>query len=255
MADPVRNLRILGRDLAKEPINRLPTEMRKACFICVNSYRSFRQNIGITPIGDAVAMAKCLKYFEYDVFYLHNPHARFFLNYLDFFFEHTYGHLIVYYVGQGTTPEDLDNTIKKDFDEAFTFEDGRIVDEDMAQHLTCSKHPDSIVTLITDTCKPNTCWSLTSGFVKGIELPPRVMTLSASPMVKASKSMMNLAQQQGIFTFNLTKELKKNPHITPNQLAELMSKAMAEFTQTFTAYSSSPEILDEPLLMIEDLQV
>ena len=253
--DPVSNLRRIGRDLSKEPLERLPRDLSKVCFICVNSYRSFRQNIGTTPIADAASIAKCMKYFEYDVFYVHNPHARFFMNYLDFFFEHTAEHLVVYYVGQGTTPEDFDKTIKRDMDEAFTFEDGRIVDEELAQHLSFAKNPDNIVTLITDMSKPNTCWKMTCTNIKGVELPPKVMTLSASPGEKASKSMVALSQTQGIFTFNLTRELKKNPHITPSQLADNMNRAMSEYTQEFNAYSSTPELLDQPFLHIEDLDL
>ncbi|KAK8885281.1 hypothetical protein M9Y10_040727 [Tritrichomonas musculus] len=251
MSDPVSQLRIYGRDLANSPFNRLPKEIGKVCFICVNSYRSFRQNIGITPLGDAVSMAKCLKYFEYSIFYVANPHAKFFLDYLDYFFEHTTEHLIVYYVGQGTTVEDLDTTTKRELYEAFTFEDGKIMDGEMAEHIKFSKNPDNIVTLITDTCRPNTCWSLISNTVDGVELPPRIMSLSASPTPQTSKSMMALAQSQGIFTFNLTKELKKKPKATPKEIEKVMNEVLKEFAQIFTSNSTSPELLDEPLLHID----
>lgn len=253
MADPVSQLRILGRDLTNSQMTRLPKDMTKVCFICVNSFRSFRQNIGITPIGDAVSMAKCLKYFEYDIYYVANPHAKFFLNFLDYFFQNTTEHLVVYYVGQGTTLEDLDTTTKREAYDAFTFDDGKILDCQMAEHIAMNKNPESVLTLITDTCRPNTCWSLISDTVDGVQLPPRVISLSASPTPETSKSMMALAQSQGIFTFNVTKELKKNPKLTPKQLEALMNKVLKEFAQIFTSSSTSPELLDEPILHVEDL--
>ena len=82
LADPVYQLRKVGRDISKSFVNKLPRELTRCCFICVNSYRSFRQNIGVTPIQDAASLAKCVKYFEYEVFFVHNPHARTFIEYL-----------------------------------------------------------------------------------------------------------------------------------------------------------------------------
>ncbi|KAH0795069.1 Clan CD, family C14, metacaspase-like cysteine peptidase [Histomonas meleagridis] len=250
MYDPVGQLRSLGRDLSKIPSNRMPLDLKNVCLICVNSYRSFRQNIGTTPINDAATMAKCVKYFEYEVYYLHNPHAQRFLEFIDYFFENTQKNLIVYYVGQGTTASDLDNTQPHDFDEAFTFEDGIIYDEDMIEHLQC-KAPSNKIILITDTCRQNTCWSIKSPEIKGYTLPERVISLSASPRSTTSKQMMALCQSQGIFTFNLTKELKLHPKITPNELLPKMNSVLSEYVQDFNVGSSSPELLDEPIIDYE----
>jgi hypothetical protein len=248
MSDLVGQLRILGRDLAHTFINRLPREFTKVCFICVNTYRSYRQAIGVTPIGDAVSLAKCAKYFEYEVFYVHNPHAQNFMDYLNYFLEHATKHLIVYYVGQGTTQQDLDRTIPRTADDAFSFDDAAVEDIEFLDSLTIAKNPSNRVTLITDTCRPDTAWNITSTEMKGRNLPPGILTLSAQPTAATSKQMMARCQSQGIFTFNLTKQLKANPKITPEELAAKMAEPMAEFAQVFTVGATSPDSITEPIL-------
>lgn len=245
MADPVRELRSVGRDITEAFISKLPRELERCCFVCANSYRSFRQNIGATPISNAAAIAKCAKYFEYEVFFVHNPHANNFLEYLSHFVAITTSHLIVYYVGQGTTNEDLDTTRKSD--EVLTFDDGSLYNDDMIDALEM-KPAQSRITLITDTCRPGSIWNARDGQVGGRALPPRILTLSAVPLPTTSKQMMVLCQSQGIFTFNVTKSLKMNPKITVQQLVGKMQPVMAEFAQEFQAEASSPEMLDETVL-------
>lgn len=252
MSDPVRQLKTYGRDLAGTHISRLPRNLSRCCFICVNSYRSYRQNIGVTPIQDAVSIAKCLKYFEYEVYFIHNPHCQYFMDYLNYFIAHTGQHLVIYYEGQGTTAEDLDRTIQHAYDDAFTFDDGSVDDEEFIDSLCSLKNPDCKVTLITDTCRANTMWNLTGTELKGRQIPPGVLTMSAVPTESTSKQMMALAQQQGIFTFNMTKELKLNPKITVNQLAAKMAPVMGEFAQEFKVGTSSPELLDEAVIELSD---
>ena len=250
LADPVYQLRKVGRDISKSFVNKLPRELTRCCFICVNSYRSFRQNIGVTPIQDAASLAKCVKYFEYEVFFVHNPHARTFIEDLNHFFEVTTEHLIVYYVGQGTTPQDLDRTIPRSYDEAFTFDDGAIDDEEFLDSLVDLKNRNSKVTLITDTCRPNTAWNIPGPELKGRKLPPGIVTLSAVPTLSSSQQMMALCQSQGIFTFNLTKELKANPKITVAELGRKMEPVLGEFAQEFKVGASSPELLDGPAIIL-----
>jgi hypothetical protein len=249
MGDAVRQLKTYGRDISETFIERLPKEFERVCFICVNSYRSFRQAIGVTPIQDAVALAKCVRYFEYEVYFVHNPHARTFIDYLNYLIEHTSRHVMVYYVGLGTTVRDLDRTLTRSiYDEAFTFDDGSISDEEFLDSLEY-KNPNNKITLITDTCKPETTWNLPIGpELRGRPLPPNVISLSALPTQTTSKQMMALCQSQGIFTFNLTKFLKADPKITAKQLCEKMTAVLGDFAQVFEAGTSSPELLDEPVL-------
>jgi hypothetical protein len=52
---------------------------------------------------------------------------------------------------------------------------------------------------------------------------------------------------QGIVTLNLAKMLKAEPELSPNEIAEKMRIALKESGQTFTAASTSPELLTQPL--------
>jgi hypothetical protein len=250
MSDAVRQLKTYGRDVSETFLDRLPKEFDRVCFICVNAYRSFRQAVGVTPIQDAVALAKCVRYFEYEVYFVHNPHARYFLDYLNYFLEHTSRHLLVYYVGQGTTARDLDRTVSRGlYDEAFTFDDGAISDEEFLDSLTDYKNPKNKVTLITDTCKSETTWNLPVGEeLRGRQIPKNVLSLSAVPTETTSKQMLALCQSQGIFTFNLTKFLKQDPSITARELCSKMGPVLGDFAQVFLAGTASPELLDEPVL-------
>jgi hypothetical protein len=133
------------------------------------------------------------------------------MQYLEYFLANTTRHLIVYYVGQGTTPHDLDRTIPRTGDDAFTFDDGAVDDDEFLVAFETSKHPASRVTLVTDTA-----WAIRGGDIKGDKLPPAVTTLSACPAASTSRQMMQRCQSQGIFTFNITKEFKANRKITPN---------------------------------------
>jgi hypothetical protein len=248
MSDPVRQLKTYGRNVAETHMERLPRVFGKLCFICVNSYRSFRQNIGIAPITDAVAFAKCAKYFEYEIFFVHEPHAQTFMQFLEFFLANTLRHLVVYYVGQGMTPHDLNRTRARTYDEVFTFDDAAIADEQFLDALIGFKNPQNRVTLITDTCKPATAWNLPGSEVKGRVLPPGIVTISTSATTATSKHMMALVLHQGVFTFHLTKEIKANPKITASELEAKMTSVIAEFSQVFSVRATAPEDLDLPVL-------
>jgi hypothetical protein len=237
-----------GRNAAETPMERLPPAFGKLCFICVNTYRSYRQNVGIAPVTDAVAFAKCAKYYEYEIFFVHEPHAQTFMQYLEYFLMNTYRHLVVYYVGQGTSPQDLNRTRARTYDEAFTFDDAAIADEQFLDSLVGFKNPENRVTLITDTCRPATAWNLPGNEVKGRVLPPGIVTISTSPTSGTSKHMMSLVQHQGIFTFHVTKEIKANRKITANELEEKMTSVIAEFSQVFSVRATAPEDLDRPVL-------
>lgn len=246
-SDPVRRLKELGRDVSSVAISRLPTNLTKACFICVNSYTSYRLSLGTGPINDAVSFAKCMKNFEYEVFFLHNPHSRNFLKYLDAFFKNTSVELVVYYVGHGTSVKDVSGDETDGTDEAFVFDDGTISDDTLIDHLIDCKHPDSKLILVTDACHSGTIWDIQGGNVKGRQLPPGIMSVSAANDKQTAKQTVINKQDQGIFTYNLTKILKSSPELSPNELATKMKSALRKYGQTFTVGTTSPEMLTEPL--------
>jgi hypothetical protein len=61
MADPLRELKSFGRDVAGIPLARLPKSFKNVAFLCVNTYTSYRLNMGTGPITDALSFAECIK--------------------------------------------------------------------------------------------------------------------------------------------------------------------------------------------------
>ncbi|OHT03063.1 Clan CD, family C14, metacaspase-like cysteine peptidase [Tritrichomonas foetus] len=251
MSDPVRRLKTYGRDLSTIPISRVPTDLEKCCFICVNTYKSYRLNLGVGPMNDAVSWAKCMANYGFHIFFLHNPHSRNFLKYLDTFFANTSQHLVVYYVGHGTSVTDLNGDEDDGKDEAFVFDDGVITDDDLIDHLLENKHQDSVLTLVTDACHSGTIWDIQAGNVHGRELPPHIMSVSAASDVQTAKQTMISSQEQGVFTHNLTKILKTSPSATPTEIGQKIKAALKKYQQSFVVGTTSPELLNEPLFTQE----
>ncbi|KAK8853757.1 hypothetical protein M9Y10_016300 [Tritrichomonas musculus] len=243
MSDPTRRLKEYGRDLGSIPISRIPKEMEKVCFICVNTYTSYRLNLGTGPINDAVSFAKCLKQYDYEIFFQNNPHSRNFLKYLDEFFKNTTNELVLYYVGHGTSLLDLDEDSDPTKD-AFIFDDGKIAQDTLVDHISQYKNPNQKLVLVNDSCYPGSIWDIKDAG----SFPPNIMSLCASADSQTAKlqTLVN-AQEAGIFTHNMTKILKKNPSMTPRELQAQMKPILRKYQQTFSIGSSTPEILDEPL--------
>ena len=254
MTDPVRRLKNYGRDLSTIPLSRLPTDLEKCCFICCNTYSSYRLNLGVGPINDAVSWAKCMERYHYKIYFLHNPHSRNFLKYLDHFFEKTTNHLVVYYVGHGSSVKDTNGDEADGYDEVLVFDDGMVVDDVLVQHLIEKKNPESKITLVTDACHSGTIWDIQGGDCHGRQLPDKIMSVSAASDKQTAKQTMIQSQEQGIFTHNLTKILKSQPDATPKQITQKIRFALSKYQQTFVVGTTSPELLDQPLFTADEVE-
>jgi hypothetical protein len=243
MCDPIRILKTYGRDVGAIPLSHVPQSFKKVAFLCVNTYTSYRLNLGVDPINDAVLLAKCLKRYEFEVYFMHNPHARNFLKYLDVFFKATSGQLVVYYVGHGTSLSESGNQAE----EAFIFDDGRIPEDELVKHLIENKTESGSVTLITDACHTGTIWDIQEGSVRGTALPPNVLSLSAYNDAGLTRTAGEDRSGRGIFTTSLTKFLKADDQLTPSEIQPKMVAALRPYGQAFVLGTSSPDLLTLPL--------
>jgi hypothetical protein len=230
MADPVRDLKEVGRDLSGIPIALLPPRIEKAAFLTINTYTSYRLNLGTCPLNDALLFAKRLKKFGFAVYFLHNPHARNFLRYLDVFFRNVTGQLVLYYVGSGNGAL----TDEEGTDEAFVFDDGPVYEDDLVTHLIENKNATSEVILVTDACHSGTIWDIQDGTVKGRELPAGVLSISASSAGPNARQITNGRTEYGAFTSALVRALKEDPAISPTDLADRMRGVVRERGQNFS---------------------
>jgi hypothetical protein len=244
MADPVRDLKECGRDLSAIPIARIPAIIEKAAFLCVNTYTSYRMNLGTSPINDALLFARKLKKFGYSIYFLHNPHARNFLKYLDVFFRNVTRHLVLFYVGQGNGA--LTEEATASTDQAFVFDDGPVYEDDLITHLIDNKNPNSEVVFVTDACHSGTIWDIQDGTVKGRELPPGVISISAATDEQTAKQITVGRTEHGLFTYTLVRALKENPEITPADLGEKMRAAVRSRGQNFSTGATVRALLTKP---------
>lgn len=253
MDDPVRRLKMIGRDLNDIEIECIPDDLERVCFICVNTYTSYRLNLGVIPINDAVNWAKCMARYEYQVFFLHNPHSRNFLDYLDILFKKVTKHLVFYYVGHGISFECTLGYDESTYNKAMVFDDGSISDGQLIQDLISYKNPQSVITLITDSCRAGTIWDMQSHDLNGKTLPPNIMTISASSGTQTDRQTALLSEEHGVFTHNITKLLKLNPNLTPNELESKMKAILKAYKQTILIGTTSIELKDQPIFIKEEI--
>jgi hypothetical protein len=247
VSDPVRELKKFGRDVGASPISRLPATFGRVALICCNNYSSYRLSLGTGPINDAVSFAKCMKQFDYEVYFLHNPRSRNFLTYLDAFFSRTTDRLVFYYVGHGTNVRDLDGDEADGQDEAFVFDDGVVIDDDLISHLCTNKNPSNAIVLVTDACHSGSIWDIQAGSVNGRTLPSGIISVSAATDAQTAKQTMINRKDQGIFTYNLTKLIAAEPNLTPTQIGNKIKVELKKYQQNFTVGTTSVEFLSQPL--------
>jgi hypothetical protein len=248
--DPIRRLKEIAHDLQAIPIQRV-REMQKVFLICVNTYKSYQLNLGTAPIQDAFQLARLVKLAGYDIYYLHNPHAATFLEYFDAFLHFTNYHLIFLFVGRGTSVADLNGDELDGRDEALVFDDGDIIDDDLVTHLVRNKDPRSVLTLLTDALHKDTIWNLTEKAENGEPIPPLVRSLSAETKLQTQTATFDavIRVEKGAFTHALAQALRNNPRGTPKDFEPQVRSILKEVGQVYSFGTTSPELLDEPLLI------
>jgi hypothetical protein len=241
--DAVRELKMAGHDLSGIPISRLPVSFEKVAFLCVNSYVSYRHALGVIPINDAVAFAKCVKTFGFAIYFFHNPHARNFLKYLEVFLNSTTKQLILYYVGPGIKDGAPDTTGE---DVAFSFDDGPISDGDFLAHISEQKVASNQLTLITDTGRSGSVWDLHAGNARTKRLPPGIVSIWASKSSTPENQTVP-GIDEGVFTHNLTKTLAAEPLITPSDLGGKLKSILKRYRQSSSVGTTTPALLNRSI--------
>ena len=242
--DPIRRLETMGHDVSKMPLSRIPSS-KKVLFICVNCFKSYRGNLGVAPINDSVSFAKLMKNFDFEIYILQTPHIRNFLPIFDKFLQNTKEQLVFYYAGQPLV--DLDET--DDIIEFhFQFDDGNVSQAEVAKHIKDNKNPESQLFLISHRSPKGSIFSFENGQVEGQVLPEKCVSISAVRDARcAATQTMTMANDEGIFTFTLCKELKAIKECTPNQLRDAMKKTIAEYGHNVAVSLTSPEMGDQPM--------
>ena len=244
-SDPIRRLQTLGHDISNLPLSKIPLNLNKCCFICINSFESFRRNLGTGPINDALTFAKCAKTFDYDIYILQSPHKRNFMLYFERFLNSVENHLIFFYVGQ------MNQNFAKTLGEtSFVFDDGTIPESNFIDKINEIKKENCKLTLITDSCPSGSIFDIKNGQVFGKQLPPLVLSLSTIPDPKQFKKInQNNIDDQGIFIYQLTHKINSMPELTLNQISESLKKLMKEFGVLINIGTTTESLLNEPFFI------
>ena len=246
--DPIRRLKTMGHDVSEMPLSRIPS-LKKVCFICVNCFKSYRGAMGIAPINDSVAFAKIMKNFLFEVYILQTPHARNFLNIFDRFLANTSEQLVFYYAGQPLV--DLDEMDDKN-EYHFVFDDGPVAQADVINHINEKKNPNSKLYMVTHRAPKNSVFSIGRGTVEGIKLVPDILSITAVRDPRSmTATMTNQETEEGVFTYELCKNLKTIRDCTPNMLEDAMKQTIAQYKHHFTIGMSTPSMADEPMFTKE----
>lgn len=242
----LKKLKSLATEIIKTPISRL-NEQENVCLIVCNTYSSYRLSLGDGPLNDAISFATSIKSYGFKQYYLHNAHSKIFLKYFDALLEKTSKHLIIYYVGHGTTVADVNKDEDDGSDEAFVFEDSTLIDDILIEHLIDKKNANSRLTLVTDACHSGSIWDIQGGNVNGRSLPQNIMSISASNDKQTAKQTVIDRKEQGIFTMNFVKALKAKPSITPKDLLSTLKKELKKYSQTCTIAMTTKSLNNLPI--------
>jgi hypothetical protein len=248
--NPIRRLKEIARDAQQIPLEVFRQKMEKVFLISVNTYTSYDMNIGSGPFEDAFQLARIVKLHGYEIFYIHNPHAATFLNYFDRFLALTTAHLFFLYVGRGTSVADLSGDETDGYDEALVYDDANIIDDVLVTHLVHNKNPDNIVTLLTDARHKDVIWNMAEKADDGRPIPAGVRSLSAERRFQTMTKTLDedVRVEKGAFVHAITEALRADPGATPRSLEKLVTDRMREVGQAYTFGTTSPELVDLPLL-------
>lgn len=239
----------IGSDLTKLNKNSLKSQLRRACLICCNTYKTPKYSLGVGPLNDSITVAANHKFMGYNVFYLHNPKSTQFLEYLKIFFKETTEALTVYYTGHGAEVPDKNGDEADGFDEAMLFDDTYVVDDDLLEIIRKNHNGRAYTILLTDCCHSGTIWDLPSDIKKCKNLPGNIMSISASKDSQTSKQTNIKKSTQGLFTYYFWKIFRENPGTNIKRLAPLVTKQISKYKQEVEFYATRQDMLDRPLFL------
>jgi hypothetical protein len=248
--NPIRRLKEIARDAQQIPLEVFRQRMERVFLISINTYTSYDMNIGSGPFEDAFQLARIIKLNGFEIFYIHNPHAATFLNYFDKFLSLTTNHLIFLYVGRGTSVADLNGDESDGYDEALVYDDANIIDDVLVTHLVNHKNPENIITLLTDARHKDVIWNMHEKAEDGRPIPPGVRSLSAERRFQTMTKTLDedVRVEKGAFVHAITEALRNDVKATPRSIEQLVTDRMREVGQAYTFGTTSPELVDLPLL-------
>ena len=242
-----KDIKNVGLDITNTNVSKLPTKLDRVGFVIINTYQGTSISLGDGPMNDGYNMAKCLKKrYGYQVFYIINQKKQSFKDKFAHFLKCVENEFVLYYVGHGTSVRDTNGDESDGYDEALVFVDGNVIDDELIDLIIENKNETNKCVLVSDCCHSGTIWDIQGGNVNGRELPPNLLSISAANDKQTAKQTYVERMEQGMFTYNMNKVLKKEPNLSPLQLKQKMATSLRKYAQTVTIGTTTQELLNQP---------
>lgn len=246
--EEAEQLSALGTNLLSTSDSALPIKMKKAVYICCNTYTRPDYSLGVGPMNDSITVATYLAKIGFKIYFVHNPKSTEFIKYLKHMLDNTQDQLLVYYTGHGASVDDKNGDEEDGKDEALVFDDNFVIDDTLADVLASSSKPDNCkCILLNDCCHSGSIWDLQSKSFQGRTLPKNTMSLSAARDSQTAKQTSMDGNDQGIFTFYFFKLLSKTPNMTPTQMETSINSYISKYEQVFTKCSTTESLYTQPI--------
>ncbi|KAK8837644.1 hypothetical protein M9Y10_036176 [Tritrichomonas musculus] len=237
----------IGVDLANMDIGEFTMDISRVCFICCNTYTKPMYKLGVGPLNDSITVAANHKFMGYFIYFLHNPPAKKFLQYLQLFLAKTVEALTVYYTGHGSNITDRTGDEDDGKDEVMIFEDTYIIDDQLASILKSKANGKAKVVLLNDCCHSGSIWDIPDPVSAEIEWPANIICISAADDSETAKQGRQNNSDQGFFTFFFFQEVRRNRSITPTQAQNRVSSQLKNYHQCVVVSPTRPELLNQPI--------
>ncbi|KAK8899755.1 hypothetical protein M9Y10_002077 [Tritrichomonas musculus] len=218
----------------------------KILFIVCNTYTKPQYKLGVGPINDALTVAIHHKKMGYNIVYLHNSTVVQFKKWLKFILMNTSSDLTIFYTGHGSQKRDTSGDEADGYDEVMVFDEGFVVDDELANYLVKYAHGQRIV-LLTDCCHSGSIWDIQSILSRKENVSPNIISISASADNETSKQTKFGTKDQGIFTYYFWQVFEQNNAITTTQMKAKIDPMIRRFGQKLEYASTSDGIVNDPI--------
>ncbi|KAK8898122.1 hypothetical protein M9Y10_000392 [Tritrichomonas musculus] len=223
----------IGMCLNDKPTTSLPIgDLDKVCFILVNDYEEDDDNeLGVGPLNDGYLLGLKHHRYGFKVFYLYNPRAEEFSQFLGFFLKHTQHALTIFYTGHSNN--------------GISFNDSLLSQSTISEIIEDNSNGEAHVVFITDCPESGSVFDIKS---TGQKNPQTTSNLISFYVEKTNGSTPKESKRShGIFTYYFCKITSDCPNITPNRLVERMSPSLKRFGETFKCDITDHKLADSPI--------
>ena len=218
----------------------------KILFIVCNTYTKPQYKLGVGPINDALTVAIAHKKMGYNIVYLHDSTTVQFKKWLKFILQNTSSDLTIFYTGHGSQKRDVSGDEEDGYDEVMVFDEGYVVDDELANYLVKYAHGQRII-LLTDCCHSGSIWDIQSILARKENVSPNIISISASADNETSKQTKVGSKDQGIFTYYFWQIFEQNNSISTTQMKAKIDPIIRRFGQKLEYASTSEGIVNDPI--------